>query len=66
MARECGEQELAQAMERTIEEGRRWDGEMTRIAERNVNPEAVAQDQSPIGGQEQTSGGEGRSGGFRS
>lgn len=43
MARECGEQDLAQSMERAIKEGYQWDKEMTQLAEGRINPEALGQ-----------------------
>ncbi|WP_274425186.1 YciE/YciF ferroxidase family protein [Chelativorans sp. YIM 93263] len=41
LAREAGEQELAKAMEQAVEEGYRWDEEMSKLAERRVNNEAL-------------------------
>ena len=43
MAQECGEQQLAKAMERALEEGYEWDREMTRLAEQGINREALSQ-----------------------
>lgn len=43
MASELGEQELADTMQRALDEGYRWDHEMTALAEHRVNPSAVEQ-----------------------
>lgn len=41
LAREAGEQELVKAMERAVEEGYRWDEQMSKLAEGRVNKEAL-------------------------
>jgi ferritin-like metal-binding protein YciE len=70
MAREVGEQELAQAMQRAVEEGYSLDEEMSALAESRANPEALegsdqgaflqqaASDGPSQGGQQQASTGE--------
>lgn len=54
-----GEQELAQAMERAVEEGYRWDEEMSQIAESRANPEAL--EEGSQGGSRQMAAGGGKS-----
>ncbi len=41
MATELGDEELAQAMQRALEEGYRWDEEMSDLAEGTINPTAI-------------------------
>lgn len=41
LAQELDARELAEAMERAVEEGYRWDAEMSDLAESRVNPEAL-------------------------
>ena len=41
IAREMGEEQLAKAMERALEEGYKLDEELTRLAESRINPEAL-------------------------
>lgn len=41
MATELGDEELAQAMQRALEEGYRWDEEMSDLAEGSINPTAI-------------------------
>jgi ferritin-like metal-binding protein YciE len=41
MAGQTGEQDLAQAMQRAVEEGYEWDREMTELAEGRINPAAL-------------------------
>lgn len=41
LAQEVEARELAQAMETAVEEGYRWDAEMSDLAESRVNPEAI-------------------------
>lgn len=50
LARELGAQDLAQAMERAVEEGYRWDEEMSDLAESRVNPEALEAEADSTGG----------------
>jgi ferritin-like metal-binding protein YciE len=42
IAHELEEEELEQAMERALEEGYRWDREMTELAEGAINPSAAS------------------------
>lgn len=41
MAQECGEQDLAKAMDRALTEGYQLDEKMTKLAEQRVNPTAL-------------------------
>lgn len=59
LAREMGEQELVQAMERAVEEGYRWDEEMSQVAEGRASPEAL--EESDQGGSRQMAAGGGES-----
>ena len=52
IARELGEQELVQAMQRALDEGYRWDREMTELAESRVNPPALEQGEESQGEQQ--------------
>ena len=61
MARECGEQELAQSMERAIKEGYQWDKDMTQLAEDRINPEALGQSPESEGKQSQSKSSQGKS-----
>lgn len=44
LARELEAEDLAQAMETAVEEGYRWDAEMSDLTESRVNPEALEAD----------------------
>jgi ferritin-like metal-binding protein YciE len=50
LAKCMGEQEVVQAMERELEEGKRLDQELTRLAERQINPAMLQGGQSADGG----------------
>jgi ferritin-like metal-binding protein YciE len=39
IAAEAGEQELTDAMQKALDEGYRWDQELTKLAEARINPE---------------------------
>ncbi|MFC7399020.1 ferritin-like domain-containing protein [Chelatococcus sp. GCM10030263] len=54
IANEVGQQELGEIMQRAVDEGYRWDEEMTRIAESRINPEAI--ESSVRSGKSQSSG----------
>ena len=41
LAKEAGEEQIARAMEKAVDEGYRYDREMTELAEGRVNPEAL-------------------------
>jgi ferritin-like metal-binding protein YciE len=45
MGRLLGEEKIIQTMERVLEEGKRFDAEMTRIAEEEVNPKMLAEEE---------------------
>ncbi len=62
LAREMGEQELVQAMERAVEEGYRWDEEMSQIAESRANPEALEEGGQGSSMQMAASGGQSQGG----
>ena len=49
LASELGADELAQSMERAVQEGYRWDEEMSDLAESRVNPEAIEADPAAKG-----------------
>jgi ferritin-like metal-binding protein YciE len=65
MAGEVNQPELGEIMQRALDEGYRWDEEMSRIAESRINPEAIeAAVQSSKGrssGKGKSSGGQGES-----
>jgi len=44
LASELGQDDLAEAMERAVEEGYRWDEELSAVAEGRINPEAIEAD----------------------
>lgn len=62
IAGEMGEQELAQAMQRAVDEGYRWDREMTELAEGRVNPSAMEQGQGGGAQQGRSQGGQSQGG----
>jgi ferritin-like metal-binding protein YciE len=69
LGRLLGEEKAVEAMERVLEEGKRFDEELTEIAERDVNPRMLEDEEGEEGGEEEGSeeenGGEqrGRKGG---
>jgi ferritin-like metal-binding protein YciE len=60
LASECGQNELAREMERAVEEGYRWDEEMSDLAESRINPEAI---EASMEDRESSDHGEGPAGG---
>lgn len=49
LAREMGEQQIVEVMQRALDSGKQLDQELTRVAESRVNPEAIEAGQSQGG-----------------
>jgi ferritin-like metal-binding protein YciE len=60
VGRLLGQEQVARTMDRVLEEGKRFDGDMTKLAETEVNPRMLEKNESDEGEDARRSGGSGR------
>jgi ferritin-like metal-binding protein YciE len=63
LAQACGQKTVVQAMERALKEGKSYDEQLTQLAEKEINPSLIAEEESDEAEEEEA--GDGQSSGTR-